>query len=120
MSIIPRLPLVLVYLYRPISYLPSITNYYNHNNNTNNHSNSIASFNNCIISNHVNIRKFSSVANRLGNEEEINELKQFLSKFSISSIPVSTFDIRHARSSGAGGQHVNKVNTKVDMRFNLS
>ncbi|PVD38678.1 hypothetical protein C0Q70_01298 [Pomacea canaliculata] len=34
-------------------------------------------------------------------------------------IPVNELDISYARSSGPGGQNVNKVNTKVEVRFHL-
>jgi peptidyl-tRNA hydrolase ICT1 len=34
-------------------------------------------------------------------------------------IPVHKLDISFARSAGPGGQNVNKVNTKVDLRFSL-
>jgi peptidyl-tRNA hydrolase ICT1 len=36
------------------------------------------------------------------------------------NIPVEKLNINFSRSSGAGGQNVNKVNTKVELRFNLS
>ncbi|KAK2581111.1 hypothetical protein KPH14_007931 [Odynerus spinipes] len=34
-------------------------------------------------------------------------------------IPVEKLDITYSRSSGPGGQNVNTVNTKVDLRFNV-
>jgi len=34
-------------------------------------------------------------------------------------IPIDQLDITYSRSSGPGGQNVNKVNTKVDVRFHL-
>ncbi|KAJ8946868.1 hypothetical protein NQ318_006778 [Aromia moschata] len=34
-------------------------------------------------------------------------------------IPIEKLDITYSKSSGPGGQNVNKVNTKVDVRFHL-
>ncbi|KAL1498186.1 hypothetical protein ABEB36_009023 [Hypothenemus hampei] len=34
-------------------------------------------------------------------------------------IPIDQLNITYSRSSGPGGQNVNKVNTKVDVRFNI-
>lgn len=34
-------------------------------------------------------------------------------------IPIKQLEITYSRSSGPGGQNVNKVNTKVDLRFHL-
>ena len=34
-------------------------------------------------------------------------------------VPVGELDFSFSRSSGAGGQNVNKVNTKVTMRWNM-
>jgi len=41
-------------------------------------------------------------------------------KASEFKIPQSALEIRTSRSSGAGGQHVNKIETKVEARFHLS
>ncbi|XP_067044621.1 large ribosomal subunit protein mL62-like [Acropora muricata] len=35
-------------------------------------------------------------------------------------IPLESFTIKYAKSSGPGGQNVNKVNTKVDLRFHVA
>ncbi|XP_041978140.1 peptidyl-tRNA hydrolase ICT1, mitochondrial [Aricia agestis] len=35
-------------------------------------------------------------------------------------IPIDKLDIKYSASSGPGGQNVNKVHTKVDLRFKLS
>ncbi|XP_029032160.1 peptidyl-tRNA hydrolase ICT1, mitochondrial [Osmia bicornis bicornis] len=34
-------------------------------------------------------------------------------------IPLKEIEIKYSRSSGPGGQHVNKTNSKVDVRFHL-
>ncbi len=36
------------------------------------------------------------------------------------SIPLSEFEFRFSRSPGPGGQHVNKVNTKVVLRWDIA
>jgi len=35
-------------------------------------------------------------------------------------IPLDKIDLRYSRSSGPGGQNVNKLNTKVDIRFHVA
>jgi len=36
------------------------------------------------------------------------------------SIPMAELSVSFSRSSGAGGQHVNKVSTRVEMRFDVA
>jgi peptidyl-tRNA hydrolase ICT1 len=35
-------------------------------------------------------------------------------------IPLDKIELRYSRSSGPGGQNVNKLNTKVEIRFNVT
>ncbi|KAF9169566.1 hypothetical protein BGX21_001010 [Mortierella sp. AD011] len=75
-------------------------------------------------------RKESGVdANSSGSEEEEfvddngmtmkdrEKIEKWAKNFTKESIPKGLLTLNFVRSSGPGGQNVNKVNTKVDMRF---
>lgn len=42
-----------------------------------------------------------------------------VSRYFTVKIPVHELVFNYSRSSGPGGQNVNKVNSKVDLRFNI-
>ncbi|KAI8085045.1 uncharacterized protein BX664DRAFT_351794 [Halteromyces radiatus] len=48
-----------------------------------------------------------------------NEAEQWIARFSKDSIPKDQVTVAYSRSSGPGGQNVNKGNTKVDLRLQL-
>lgn len=48
------------------------------------------------------------------------QASQWCKDFTKESIPRDSLTVNVSRSSGPGGQNVNKVNTKVDMRLNLN
>jgi peptidyl-tRNA hydrolase ICT1 len=47
----------------------------------------------------------------------MNLLRRFKENFSKENINIKDLIINYSRSSGPGGQNVNKVNTKVELRF---
>ncbi|KAL1303140.1 hypothetical protein AAFC00_006572 [Neodothiora populina] len=54
------------------------------------------------------------------NEEELDEARKWLSRFDAETIPRSLCDVSFSRSSGPGGQNVNKVNSKATLRIPLA
>ncbi|KAK7204556.1 hypothetical protein BZA70DRAFT_281110 [Myxozyma melibiosi] len=56
------------------------------------------------------------------NDEEkaqIGEVRRWLSNLSAKSVPRERFESSFSRSSGPGGQNVNKLNTKATIRIRL-
>ncbi|KAJ1911652.1 hypothetical protein IWQ60_010038 [Tieghemiomyces parasiticus] len=69
---------------------------------------------------HLRPLHYRTQSEKLGlSDDEIRAVRSWAERLTIESIPRRTFDMSFHRSSGPGGQNVNKVNTKVDMRFNL-
>lgn len=58
-------------------------------------------------------RSSKSIIIRQYSDVETDKAKRWLKSFSVESIPKKEFEISFSRSSGAGGQHVNKVSTKA-------
>ncbi|WAQ96456.1 ICT1-like protein [Mya arenaria] len=63
--------------------------------------------------NHPTSSEFSRTDSKSTTEDGLAE--QFTGE-----IPIKDISIQSCRSSGPGGQHVNKVNTKVEVRFNVN
>ncbi|KAJ3102511.1 hypothetical protein HDU97_000470 [Phlyctochytrium planicorne] len=66
---------------------------------------------------------FSDFPDDVSEPEELfgapstKHIESFIKAFKQTTIPIEKLDISYSRSSGPGGQNVNKVNTKVDLRF---
>lgn len=52
----------------------------------------------------------------LNTPEDISVARSWISSFKTQSIPKALVELSFSRSSGPGGQHVNKVNTKATLR----
>ncbi|KAJ8100950.1 hypothetical protein POJ06DRAFT_84834 [Lipomyces tetrasporus] len=64
-------------------------------------------------------RTYTTVFHKVDSEfpdDEISKARRWLNTFKVSDIPRDKFDISFARSSGPGGQNVNKLNTKATIR----
>jgi len=52
--------------------------------------------------------------------EQFRDIEKWAQSFKLADIPVSSFERSFVRSSGPGGQHVNKTNSKAELRFALN
>ena len=53
------------------------------------------------------------------NYQRLIKLKKFFSIHNNIDVPFNKIQTTFSRSSGAGGQNVNKLNTKAELRFNI-
>ncbi|KAG9755041.1 hypothetical protein KCU73_g5544, partial [Aureobasidium melanogenum] len=53
-------------------------------------------------------------------DDELDAARRWLANFDTETIPRSICDVSFSRSSGPGGQNVNKVNSKATLRLPLS
>lgn len=58
------------------------------------------------------LRQYSSQSSK-----ELENCRLWLSRLSPKTVPVDRFEVSFARSSGPGGQNVNKVNSKATIRM---
>ncbi|XP_076458371.1 large ribosomal subunit protein mL62-like [Babylonia areolata] len=73
---------------------------------------------NSVLTTHVqNVMHQKRLKHTTGDESADKD--QATSQFS-GYIPIEELQFSYSRSSGPGGQHVNKVNTKVEMRFHVA
>lgn len=57
--------------------------------------------------------------NELIDDEHHALARQWLDDFVPEDVPKESYQVSYARSSGPGGQHVNKTNSKAVVRFDL-
>ncbi|KAG2220449.1 hypothetical protein INT45_004191 [Circinella minor] len=71
-----------------------------------------------ILYTQTQCRLFSTIRNQ--TLWTFSEASQWINKFNKDKLPQDQLRIQFSRSSGPGGQNVNKVSTKVDMRLKIS
>ncbi|OCF32073.1 hypothetical protein I316_06229 [Kwoniella heveanensis BCC8398] len=57
---------------------------------------------------------------KLDKEADHVEAREWVERFKVDDIPKDAYEVSRSRSSGPGGQHVNKTESKITLRCNLS
>lgn len=78
------------------------------------------------VHHHHQFNKYSTSSSSSSTDDDNNKQNNLIPQRFLSSLksssnipPRDKLEISYSRSSGPGGQNVNKVNTKVDVRFNV-
>ncbi|CZT20175.1 related to peptidyl-tRNA hydrolase domain protein [Ramularia collo-cygni] len=65
-------------------------------------------------------RSFAANRSSDADEDELKAARQWLSNLDLNTIPRELCDVSFSRSSGPGGQNVNKVSSKTTLRLPIS